>query len=493
MTSDEDNANAAGPVPLSLVDRAWLRMDRPSNLMMICGVMMFAAPLSLARLKHTIAERLLCFHRFRQRVVVVNGAPCWHTDAAFALDWHVRRVALPAPGGGAELADVASDLISTALDPDKPMWQFHLLDGADGSCALVLRIHHCYGDGFALSHVMACLTDIDPSRPALPAPDPDADQRPHSALERILGQAGENAGDAIRLAGALLDAGLDWAGKPSRVRGQLAAGLDYARQLAVIAAMTQDAPTRLKGPLGGMKRVAWAAPLALAEVKAVAAAHGCSVNDVLVACVAGALRSYLLQQGDAVDGVEVRALVPVNLRPPGPLTELGNHFGLVFLPLALGLDDPVARLRAVRAAMLGLKGSRQAAAALGILYGLGLAPEAIKEGTVRALAANASLVVTNVHGTPEARYLAGQRIARQLFWVPQSGGIGLGVSILSYAGQVDFGIVSDLARVPDPDALAQRCVDEFHALLLSTLMEREAAEAPPAGKTTQRRKARVRP
>ncbi|SFM79296.1 WS/DGAT/MGAT family O-acyltransferase [Rugamonas rubra] len=480
MTSDDNSASPSAPVPLSLVDRAWLRMDRPSNLMMICGVMMFAAPLSLARLKQTIAERLLCFHRFRQRVVKIDSVPCWQTDAAFALDWHVRRVALPAPGGGAELADVASDLISTALDPDKPMWQFHLLDGADGCCALVLRIHHCYGDGFALSHVMACLTDLDPAHPALPAADPDADagRRPHSALERILGQAGESAGDAVRLAGALLDAGLDWAGNPARARGQLAAGLDYARQLAAIAAMTQDAPTRLKGPLGGMKRVAWAAPLALAEVKAVAAAHGCSVNDVLVACVAGALRGYLLQQGDAVAGVEVRALVPVNLRPPGPLTELGNHFGLVFLPLALGIDDPVARLRAVGAAMLGLKGSRQAPAALGILYGLGLAPEAIKEGTVRALAANASLVVTNVHGTPEARYLAGQRIARQLFWVPQSGGIGLGVSILSYAGQVDFGIVSDLARVPDPDALAQRCVDEFHTLLLSTLMGPAARKTP---------------
>lgn len=232
--------------------------------------------------------------------------------------------------------------------------------------------------------------------------------------------------------------------------------------------MAPDAPTRLKGPLGVMKRVALAEPLSLFEVKAVAEALACSVNEVLLSCVAGALRE-IMGQGGLPGAPEVRALVPVNLRAPGPPTELGNRFGLVFLSLPIGQDDPIERLFEVRRRMLALKHSGQATVALAILASTGVAPDAVKERTPEALAANASLVVTNVRGTPEARYFAGKRIGRQVFWVPQSGRIGMGGSILSYAGQVDFGVVADVLRVPDPARLAAAFVAEFKTLLLRCL------------------------
>jgi WS/DGAT/MGAT family acyltransferase len=253
--------------------------------------------------------------------------------------------------------------------------------------------------------------------------------------------------------------------------------LDYARsgaglllQAGVIAAKAPDAPSCLKGELGVMKRVAWAAPLALAEVKAVAAVLACSVNDVLVAGIAGALRGYLQERGDIVAGRQVRALVPVNLRPPGPLTELGNRFGMVFLGLPIGIDDPVERVFAVQRRMDALKQSQQAQVALAILAAMGGAPEFLKERILAALAANASMVITNVRGPQQPHYLAGRRITRQMFWVPQSGGIGLGISILSYAGTVSCGIVADARRVPDPADLAARFTEQFEALLLRTLM-----------------------
>jgi len=452
---------------LGAVDTAWLRMDRPTNLMMICGLLLLDAPLSLPRLRDLVRERMLCFHRFRQRVADAGGSPCWETDAAFDLDWHVRHLALPR---GAALEEMAGDLASTALDPAKPMWQFHLVDMPEGA-ALIVRIHHCYGDGFAMLHLLESLTDADPLRPRAAGQDLAPPAAALAAWERVLGGADPGlAGSAWR---ALRTA----AGAGARLLASQAAALDAARsgasllnQAAVIAAMQPDAPSRLKGELGVVKRIAWAAPLPLQEVKAVAQVLGCSVNDVLLACLAGALRAYLAAQGDVVDGLELRALVPVNLRPAGRLTELGNQFGLVFLDLPMGMQDPVPRVLAVHRRMAELRQSKQAVVALGILAAMGCSPDFLRERLLEALAANASMVVTNVHGPDTPRYLAGARIARQLFWVPQSGGIGLGVSLLSYAGQVSLGVAADARRVPDPAAIAALFGAQFEALLLSALM-----------------------
>jgi WS/DGAT/MGAT family acyltransferase len=455
---------------MSNVDTAWLRMDRPTNLMMICSVMMFADRLGLEEVKEVIRTRLLCFHRFSQRVVESGGSAYWETDPNFDLDWHVRRIALPGSGGEAEFQEVVSDLISTPLDHTKPMWQYHLIENVDGGSAVVLRIHHCYGDGFALTHVMAAMTDSDPARPHPPAEDLGEPDSTRSAWERMLGPVTETIGDAVRLALSVVETGRDWAAHPSHALDYAKQGLDLAQEAAFIANMKPDSHTRFKGQLGVMKRVAWAAPLSLFEVKALSEALGCSVNDVLLACVTGALRSYLLDQGDPVEGLEVRALVPVNLRPPGPITELGNHFGMVFLSLPIGVEDPMGRVFEMHRRMDELKHSQQPLLAIGILATMGIAPAVLKEQVLETLAANASAVMTNVPGPPQALYFAGKRITQQMFWNPQSGGIGMAVSILSYAGQIYFGVVTDVKRVPDPAAIVKRCVAEFETLLFTALM-----------------------
>lgn len=451
---------------LSVVDTAWLRMDRPANLMMICGMMMLDGRVDLQQFKDVIRSRMLCFHRFRQRVADARGKPHWELDPGFDLDRHVRHLVLHAD---TSLEEAASELASTALDPGKPMWQWHVLDGAHGS-AVVLRIHHCYGDGFALMHVVEAITDLDPARPRPPWPDLVGHAPPRGAWERIFAPVAENLGDAVRggLAAAAFGAGL--LTHPLRALDYAKSGADLLYQAGVIAAMAPDAPTRLKGELGVAKRVAWAEPLALFEVKALAEALACSVNDVLVACVAGALRAWLLEAGDVVADQPIRAAVPVNLRPPGPVTELGNHFGLVFLELPVEIEDPVERVLAVHRGMNELKQSQQPLVALGLLAGMGVAPEFIKERILEALAANASAVITNVRGPGEPRYLAGKRIEREMFWVPQSGGIGIGVSILSYAGQVSFGVIADVQRVPRPADVVAHFTSEFNTLLLRALM-----------------------
>ena len=455
-----------GQEPLSAVDTAWLRMDRPANLMMICGMMLLDGRVDLPRLKEVVRTRMLCFHRFRQRVVDAHGAPHWEFDPAFDLDWHVRHLELRV---GVALDDVASELASTALDPNKPMWQWHAIDGAHGS-ALLLRVHHCYGDGFALMHVVEAVTDIDPGHPRRPWPDVLPQPPGRGAWERILGPVTEAVGDGVRISLAAVAAAAGLVADPLRALEYVRRGADLVAQAGVIATMAPDARTRLKGELGIAKRTAWARPLSLFEVKAVAAGLGCSVNDVLVACVAGALRAWLLEGGEPVPDRPIRALVPVNLRPPGPVTELGNRFGLVFLDLPLEIEDPVERALAVNQGMAELKNSQQPLVALGVLAGMGVAPEAMKERILEALAANASIIITNVRGPEQRRYLAGRRIEREMFWVPQSGGIGIGVSILSYAGEVSFGVIADLQRVPNPADITARFTAEFEALLLYVLM-----------------------
>jgi hypothetical protein len=165
----------------------------------------------------------------------------------------------------------------------------------------------------------------------------------------------------------------------------------------------------------------------------------------------------------------IRALVPVNLRPLEKAYRLGNQFGLVFLDLPLGIENPVERLYAVRANMNALKGSYQPILALGLLAAMGAGPKMLQEQLLQALARNGSAVMTNVPGPQQQLYFAGAKIERFLFWVPQSGDIGMGVSILSYAGQVQFGLITDRGLVPDPEGIVARFGPEFEKLVLTTL------------------------
>ena len=234
--------------------------------------------------------------------------------------------------------------------------------------------------------------------------------------------------------------------------------------------MSEDSTTRFKGQPGVAKRVAWADPIPLDDVKAIGKALGCSVNDVLLSSVAGALRAYLLRRGDDVRDMMIRALVPVNLRPPEKAYRLGNKFGLVFLDLPIGIENPVARLYAVRANMRGLKGSFQPIIALGILAAMGAGPQILQEQLLAMLAKNATAVMTNVPGPQQPLYFAGGKIDRLMFWVPQSGNIGMGVSIITYAGEVQFGLITDRGLCPDPERVIERFAPEFEKLVLATLM-----------------------
>ena len=239
--------------------------------------------------------------------------------------------------------------------------------------------------------------------------------------------------------------------------------------------MPTDSPTRFKGVPTGAKRVAWSEPLRLPEVKAVAHALGCSINDILLACVAGAMRDYLAEKGEATEGVEVRALVPIDLRSPAQQGELGNRFGILALVLPVGIEHPLERLFTVRQRMLALKSSLEPPVTLGLIGALGFMPKMVQEQVFSLLLSRATAVMTNVPGPAEMMTIAGSPLKQMLFWVPQSGDIGVGVSILSYAGKVQFGLITDAALTPDPEAMTSRFGREFEAYLYHCLLEEEKA------------------
>ncbi len=458
--------------PMSKVDTAWLRMETPTNLMMITGVLMLAEPIDMSRFKRVLAERWLSYRRFRQKAVDGPAGAVWETDADFDLDWHVRITALPGAAGQAELQHLVSQLASTPLDHSKPLWQFHVVERYRGGSAVIARIHHCYADGLALVQVMLTLTDTE-SRPKARAALAETwlDRDRGSVLERLLAPTRAGLEKAIELGGRLYARGRDLVQDPMIAAQVVHEVSAIARELKHAVTLADDPPTPFKGPLGVSKRVAWMEPIRLAEVKTVGRGLGCTVNDVLLAACTGALRRYLLDLGAAVDGLTIRATVPVNLRPLEHAKKLGNHFGLVFLDLPIGEANPLRRLELIAANMRQIKRSRQAIMSFGLLAALGMGPQVLQRPALELLSRKASAVVTNVPGPAQPLYLAGCRISEQMFWVPQSGTIGMGISILSYDGNVYFGLIVDAKLVPRPDEIIHRFRPEFEKLLLITLLE----------------------
>ncbi len=457
---------------MSKVDTAWLRMERPTNLMMITGVLMFAGPLVPAAIKQLLGDRFLAYPRFRQKAVNTASGAYWETDADFDLDWHVRVAALPGAADKVELENFVGELASSPLDHSKPLWQFHVVENYRGGSVLVGRIHHCYADGLALVQVMLSLTDT--------APEPEKqaelaktwlDRDGTNVWQRMLEPAQAGLGKILKVGNKVYGKMTEMINDPAVAADVAREGGEITRELAHALLLPDDPQTLLKGPLGVTKRVAWADPLPLEEVKTLGRALGCTVNDVLLACASGALRGYLLDEGGEVDGLTIRATVPVNLRPLEHAKKLGNHFGLVFLELPVGEPNPLRRLERIAACMRELKRSRQAIVTLGLLAALGMGPQALQAPALELFSRKATMVATNVPGPQQPLYMTGVEATELMFWVPQSGSIGVGLSILSYNGRVHFGLIGDAKRVRDPEAVTQRFAGEFEKLVLIALME----------------------
>ncbi len=486
---------------MSSVDTAWLRMDRATNLMLIVGVMIFEDSIDFERLKKVIGERFCTYRRFRQRAVVGAMGAYWEDVENFEVDAHVKRVALPGKADKAELQQLVADLTTSPLDPNRPLWQYLLVENYEGGCALITRIHHCIADGVALIGVLLSMTDTTPDGPAhseathTALATPTGDPLQPDMLNRLMLPVSNAVARAIKVSGAMQERFWSAFTDPQRAIKQARTGATVVSELAELALMADDSPTRLKGKPGSVKRVAWSEPMRLDEVKAVGKALGCSLNDVLLSTAAGAFGGYLEQRGDDIEGVEIRALVPVNLREAGRGPTLGNRFGMVALVLPVGIKDPFERLAEISRRMDERKDSLQAPVTLGLLGAVGMAPKAIQDLILDVLAAKATAVMTNVPGPQTQLYLAGAKLEEQMFWVPQSGDIGIGVSILSYNNCVQFGLITDRGLLPDPESVVAQFRPEFERLLSSKqpVQAPQARKAPKTGEMTAAKRTRRPP
>jgi WS/DGAT/MGAT family acyltransferase len=467
--------------PMSPVDAAWYHFDGPMNAAVITSIVLTRKRLDFEQVKALYAQRLAPFERFRCRVVesaLPLTTPHWEEVPGFEIGQQLHHVALPPPGDKAALMDLISDLASTPLDHSRPLWDVHVVDRVGRGAALITRMHHCIADGTANLLVARALFDTSPDAAA---PAAASQRRPPAPglVERLFAPAiefAEHSYGQLRLA---VDTVADVVTHPQRTLKKGAVALAGAGMLATELMRKPDPQSPLKGEFGLGKRVAWSDPVPLTAVKAIGAPLGAKINDVLVAGMTGALRGYLKKRGSDVDHMTVRAMVPVDLRPPQHAQELGNEFGLVLLELAIGKRDPLARLRLTKERMDALKRSPEPIAALALFGILGRAPKTAQDFAVRLFESKASVVMTNVAGPKEPLYLAGVPIDRVMFWVPHPGEeLGMGISILSYRGSATLAVIADAHLVPDPEVITERFQREFAAL--QAAVRRRAAKKAAA-------------
>ncbi len=415
--------------PVAGNDGIWLQ-DRPSNRMVINAILLVEA-LDLPSLHALLRARLLevgggeTYRRLRQSVVRRGGRPWWSEPAAeLDLGAHVFEVDDPALRTREGLQRHVGTEAARPLPDDRPLWQVQVVQGFEGGrTALYFRIHHCLGDGIALVRLLFQLTD--------PAAD-GADRATRLPRQRRGAQGALARWVALPLAGPAI----------------------VARHFVSRA----DRHDLHGSPLAGEKRVAWSRELDLDAVKRIKDGLDATVNDVLMAAVAGAFARYLAAEGATPVG-EIRASVPVNVRPPRIPPVLENRFVAVLFRLPAGLGDARERVLEVRRRMQKLKGGVEPLAMFGAanLF-LKVLPPRWSRHLIDFFANKCTCVLTNVPGPAEPVYLAGRRLVDAMFWVPQRADIGIGISILSYAGRVRVGVIADIERIARPE----RFLDAFH-------------------------------
>jgi WS/DGAT/MGAT family acyltransferase len=442
---------------LSATDASFLAQERANSHMHVGAVLIFEGPAPAYDdfLTH-IRSRLHRVPRYRQKLAfppIETGRPVWIDDPSFNLAYHVRHTALPAPGSEEQLRALAARIHSQRLDRAKPLWETWLVQGLEGNrFALISKTHHALVDGIAGVDLMTVLFDATPvpqqlpheGEPWVPAPEPSALQlaaRGVRGLARLPIDAAERALSAATHPGDALE--------------QLRESLEGIGEVAW-AALNPAPATPLNVAIGPHRRLAFVRN-DLADFKRVKDALGGTVNDVVLAVVAGGLRAWLRDRGVRTEGLELRALVPVSIRTDDQRDHMGNRIVAMRGPLPVYVEDPVARLRVVRQSMDGLKESKQAVGAE-VITGL----EALAPPTILAQASRLqfstrlfNLLVTNVPGPQFPLYVLGRELL-DLFpvaFLPENQ--ALAVAIMSYNGSLDFGLLGDYDAVPDLEELGQ--------------------------------------
>ncbi|MBA2239702.1 MAG: wax ester/triacylglycerol synthase family O-acyltransferase [Solirubrobacterales bacterium] len=468
---------------LSGLDSSFLHLERGPAHMHVASTTVFDGPPPHPEdLKEHVRSRLHLVPRFRQKLRFVplgGGRPVWVDDPHFNLDYHVRTTALPAPGSDEQLRILAARVFSQRLDRSKPVWEMWLVEGlSDDRFAVVTKTHHCLVDGVSGIDITTVLFDTaeDPEGSADPDPQWVPDPEPSSAqllgdalLERATSPAeiargvrrvfrapraaAKGAVDALEAAGTFAKAGLSAPASPFNV------------------------------PIGPHRRFA-TVQARLADFKRVKNHAGGTVNDVVLAAVAGGVRRYLHRHGHDTDGLELRALIPISVRADDQRGALGNRISAFQAPLPIWSEDPLERLAAVSQTMGDLKSSKQAVGATMMTELADFAPPTIAGQAARLQPGQRffNMVVTNIPGPQFPLYLMGRRLRALFPMVPLARRQGVCFGIMSYDGEVGFGLIGDFDALADLDDLASDLADSIRELCAAVPADQDAgAELSPEG------------
>lgn len=438
----------------------------PNTSMAIASIAIFEGPApSHEEFLAHLAGRLARVPRYRHKLRPVPfrlGRPVWVDDPDFDLRYHVRRTALPAPGGDEQLADLMARVMSQRLDRDHPLWEYWVAEGlADGYWALISKVHHCFVDGVSGTDLYRVIFDSSPEGSPPVVDDRVAQAEPSPvelAVRAALDTAMLPAREALALRGAMAD--------PQAAIRQ--AG-DMARALAKLTPALRPATgSSLSGHIGRQRRYTWARA-SLDDVKTIKRALGGTVNDVVLAAISGGFRALLLARGEQPGPHMVRSLVPVSVRAPGEEDVYDNRVSALLADLPVHIADPVERLTAVRAELAALKTSNeallgQALTSLGRYTPFPFASWLVRLG-FELPQRDIVTVTTNVPGPRQPLYGMGRRIVEIIPYVPIATTMRTGVSIFTYCDHVTFGITGDFAASPDLDVLARGIEDSLAELL----------------------------
>jgi diacylglycerol O-acyltransferase / wax synthase len=463
---------------MSAQDASFLHIESDETPMHVGGVSIFEGPPpAFEDLLATIAGKLALVPRYRQVVRFVPfalGRPVWVDDPHFNLGYHVRRTALPRPGGDGELRTLVGRVMSQNLDRAKPLWEVWAVEGlGERRWALISKVHHCMVDGIAATDLMSVMFDSEREQPPwagearwTPGPPPSslrllADALVEQAIDPLSaarGVGGEFA-DPRRLAGLLLDAS----------RGVVAS----------VGLVRQQPPSSLNGPLGPHRRWAWARGQ-LSDVRTIRAALGGTVNDVVLAAIAGGFRELLLGRGESVER-PLRTLVPVSVRQADERGTYDNRVSAMFAELPVEIEDPARRLRSLRDQMANLKASKQAVAGEVLTSLSGFAPPMLlalgARLATRLPQRSINTGTTNVPGPQVPLYLGGRRLVESFPYIPLFAHVRLAVAIFSYNGSLSFGVSGDYDTAADIDVLSAG-IERGLAQLLEAAAAAGAARAP---------------
>jgi len=446
---------------MSAVDRAWLEMDDPHNPMIVSAIFQLEGPVDAARLQKVMVERLLRYPRFRQCVDRTFRIPRWIEEADLDYRYHVHVRRLPRGASVAELRKAISSELSHELDMSQPLWRLILFPCPTGPVTVLFRAHHALADGIALVTLLIDSTDKGFLRAPAP-PENGVEHRPHPGpLGGLVDRLTAVNEGLIKLSAMTRNK----AGR-AQLRQQLNEGRDAVAGVRRVLALPEAHPAALRQPLSGRKAVTWISDLPLLPLRQQAKRLNVRVNDLLMTALSGALGRQLWDKSETTPGEaqDLRISVPVNLRS-GKGRELGNQFGLVLLDLPIGVEPPDERLRIVAQRMCDLKNSSEARATMLGLSAAGHLPMPLERRLVGRISAKSVAVVSSLPGPKNHVRIANARMTSLVFWPPQSGEIGVGISFFTYAGQVSVGVSVDTGLQLNPRKLIDAFRREIEVLL----------------------------